>query len=110
MSNFRAMTRATEYGLENGIPEKYKDWQVANWIDETNWIDEDKAVGVYPPGYIVLFNDGYAYGVGFDNLVETKNRFERDEQMPLPKLTDINVGNPFKKIINKLKSYCRRFI
>jgi hypothetical protein len=103
MSNFRAMTRATEYGLANGIPGKYKDWQPANWVDENKGVD-------FYFKYIVVFDDGFSYAVRFCNLIETKNRFECDEQMPLPKLTDINVGNPFKKIINKLKSYCRRFI
>lgn len=100
MSNFRAMTRATEYGLANGIPEKYRDWQPATWVDE------NKGVDIYFK-YRVIFDDGFSYAVRFHNLIETKNRFECDEQMPLPKIA---VKNKLSKYFNKLKSYCRRFI
>lgn len=77
MSNFRAMTRATEYGLANGIPERYRDWQPAVWIN-------------YPGGYIVIFDDEHDYLVKWNNLKKIGNRFECDEQMPLPEEKDEN--------------------
>ena len=34
MSNFVAMTRATEEALSSGVDEKFKDWQPAEWLDD----------------------------------------------------------------------------
>ena len=86
------MTRATEWGLANGVPEKYKEWQPATWLD-------------LPMGYIVLFGDKHNITDRFKSRSVTKNRFVCDTRMPLPEekdskieLTDINVGNPLEKI------------
>lgn len=33
MSNFRAMTKATETAIKSGIDDKFRRWQPADWLD-----------------------------------------------------------------------------
>lgn len=33
MSNFRAMTKATETALESGVDQSFAEWQPATWLD-----------------------------------------------------------------------------
>ncbi len=47
MSNFRAMTRATEAALAKGVDESFKDWQPASWLDN--------------------YFGGHQYGIQFDD-------------------------------------------
>ena len=46
MSNFRAMTKATDAALKSGIDESFKDWKPANWLDN--------------------YFGGHRYGIQFD--------------------------------------------
>jgi hypothetical protein len=47
MSNFRAMTKATDTALAKGVDESFKDWQPAEWLDN--------------------YWGGHKYGIKFDN-------------------------------------------
>lgn len=47
MSNFRAMTRATEKALASGVDQSFRDWQPATWLDN--------------------HFGGHKYGIKFDN-------------------------------------------
>lgn len=47
MSNFRAMTKATEEALKNGVDKSFAEWQPANWLDN--------------------HFGGHKYGIKFDN-------------------------------------------
>lgn len=70
MSNFRAMTRATESGLKSGVDERFKDWQPASWFDN--------------------YFGGHKYGIKFDDdpIVRTDNGdFIYNPEMPVPELS-----------------------
>lgn len=47
MSNFRAMTRATDTALAKGVDESFREWQPANWLDN--------------------YFGGHRYGIKFDD-------------------------------------------
>jgi hypothetical protein len=47
MSNFRAMTKATEEAIASGVDEQFREWQPANWLDN--------------------HFGGHRYGIKFDN-------------------------------------------
>lgn len=47
MSDFRAMTKATEEAIKSGVDESFAKWQPANWLDK--------------------YFGGHKYGIKFDN-------------------------------------------
>ena len=46
MSNFRAMTRATDEAIASGVDQSFREWQPANWLDN--------------------YFGGHRYGIKFD--------------------------------------------
>lgn len=67
MSNFRAMTKATEEAIAKGVDKSFADWQPANWLDN--------------------YFGGHRYGIKFDNdpVVRADNGdFTYSPDMPVP--------------------------